>query len=80
MVDRISPAQIRGARAMLGWSMVNLARAARLSVSTVKRSEDRQSLSVSEDLVALMRDALETEGVHFLPDDGHGPGVRLRRR
>ena len=65
---------------MLGWSMVNLAKAARVSVSTVKRSEDEQSVLVSEDMVALMQDALETEGVRFLADDGHGPGMRLRRR
>ena len=64
---------------MLGWSMVSLAKAARVSVSTVKRSEDERSISVPEDTVALLQDALETEGVRFLPDDGHGPGMRLRQ-
>ncbi len=45
---------------MLGWSMVSLAKAARVSVSTVKRSEDERSISVPEDTVALLQDALET--------------------
>ena len=80
MADRLSPAQIRGARAMLGWSMVDLARATRVSVSTVKRFENERSAPVSDGAVALMQDALETEGVCFLPDDGFGPGVRLQRR
>ena len=71
----ITSAQIRGARAMLGWSMVKLAQAARVSVSTVKRIEDGEAGNAS---LNLLQDALETEGVRFLPDDGNGPGVRLR--
>ena len=80
MVDGFSPAQVRGARAMLGWSMMDLGRAARVSVSTVKRFEDGHLSPVSDRIVALMQDALETEGVRFLPDDGHGLGMRLRPR
>ena len=73
----ISPAQVRAARALLNWSMMDLATAARVSVSTVKRFDDGQGSPTS---VGLMQDALETEGVRFLADDGNGPGVRLRRR
>ena len=76
----ISPAQIRAARAMLDWSMMDLAEAARVSVSTVKRFESEGDQPVSADTVALMQDARETEWVRFLDDDGNGPGVRLRRR
>ena len=65
---------------MLGWSMVDLADAARVSISTVKRFEVERSAMVSDGMVALMRDALETDGVRFLPDDGHGPGIRHLRR
>lgn len=79
-VRPVSPAQVRGARAMLHWSMLDLAKAARVSVSTVKRFEDGQSAPVSRDMVSMLRDALEIEGVQFLPDDRHGPGVRLRLR
>lgn len=74
----ILPAQIRAARAMLDWSMTDLAKAARVSVSTVKRVEDGGPQLVSAGTVSLIRDALETEGVRFLNDDGNGPGIRLR--
>ena len=65
---------------MLGWSMMALAGAARVSVSTVKRVQDEGSRPVSDATLAAIRDTLETEGVRFLADDGHGPGVRLRGR
>ncbi len=77
---QISPAQMRAARAMLGWSMLDLARAARVSISTVKRFEGEGDQPVSDELVGLMQDAAETAGLRFLADDGDGPGVRLRRR
>ncbi len=74
----ISPAQMRAARAMLDWSMMDLAAAAGVSVSTVKRFEGGSDQPVSGDIVALMRGAAETKGVTFLSDDGDGAGVRLR--
>lgn len=73
----LSPAQVRAARAMLQWSMLKLADKARVSVSTVKRFEDGQGAPAS---VGLLRDALETEGVRFLDDDGDGPGLRHEGR
>ena len=76
----ISAAQVRAARGLLDWSMVDLAKAARVSVSTVKRFEDGQLAPVSDETVALMQDAFETEGVRFLSDDGSGPGLRYRSR
>ncbi len=79
-MSAIIPAQIRAARAMLDWSMMDLAEAAQLSVSTVKRFERSGDQSVSDGAVAMMQDAAETEGVNFLADDGNGPGVRLRKR
>lgn len=79
-MSAVSPSQIRAARAMLDWSMMNLASAARVSVSTVKRVENGLSDPTTERTIALMQDALETEGVRFLVDDGNGPGVRFQRR
>ena len=78
--EALTLAQVRAGRAMLDWSMSDLARAARLSVSTVKRFEDGGTQAVSESARGSIRDALETEGVRFLPDDGEGPGVRMRVR
>ena len=76
----LTSSQVRAARGLLDWSMVDLAKAARVSVSTVKRFEDGRLAPVSDETVALMQDAFETEGVRFLPDDGNGPGLRYRGR
>lgn len=76
----ISPLQVRAARAMLDWSMADLARTAKISISTVKRFEDGRSVLVSDGTVGLLQDALERQGVRFLPDDGNGLGVRCRGR
>ncbi len=80
MPIRIVPAQIRGARGMLDWTMLDLAQAAGVSVSTVKRMEMMEPQSVSGTTYDIVRNALETEGVEFLDDDGGGPGMRLRNR
>ncbi len=75
-----SPTQIRAARAMLDWSLVDLAKAASVSVSAVLRAEGRNSERVTEGTWGAMRVAMETAGVRFLEDDGNGAGVRLQRR
>jgi transcriptional regulator with XRE-family HTH domain len=71
-----SIAQIRGARGLLGWSQLELAKAAGLSEPTVKRFETAQT-NVSEAAVAKMVFALEAAGVEFT--NGDQPGVRLRK-
>lgn len=60
--------------------MTSLANFARVSVSTIKRAEDGLPGLVSDETLALIHDALMTEGVRFLDDDGNGPGVRLKVR
>ena len=80
MADIITPGQIRAARALLDWSMVDLANAATVSVSTIKRAEDDGPLYATERSIAAIRDAFETNGVRFLPDDGDGPGLRYKAR
>ena len=69
-------AQIRGARGLLGWSQTELAKAAGLSLPTVKRYETGGA-AVSPDAVAKMRRALEAAGVTFT--NGDEPGVKLRK-
>ena len=73
----ISSSQVRAARGMLDWSMIRLAKAAGVSISTVKRFEDEQAAPTSESTEATIRHALEIAGIRFLPDDGTGPGLRL---
>ena len=71
--------QLRAARALLGWSQAEVARASGLSVPTVKRSEGHGAVSASTDAIAAVKAALEAAGVVFLPENGNGPGVALRK-
>jgi transcriptional regulator with XRE-family HTH domain len=71
--------QIRAARALLGLSQADVAALAGVSVPTVKRTEGAGKVNASADAVAAVRAALEGAGVVFLPQNGEGPGVRLRR-
>ena len=79
-MSTITPAQIRGARAMLDWSLTDLAKAAEVSVSTVKRLGDGRPDIVSPMKVGQIRVALELAGIEFLGDEGSGPGMRLISR
>lgn len=73
----LTPAQIRGARGMLDWSVVQLATAAGVSMSTVKRMETGEPQPLSDEIRSAVRDALERAGVRFIDDEGDGPGLRL---
>lgn len=76
---QITPMQVRGARAMLGWSLLDLARASGVSVSTVKRIETLGAVMPSGSVHSTVTQTLEQAGATFLVDDGDGAGVRLRR-
>jgi transcriptional regulator with XRE-family HTH domain len=73
------PAQIRAARALAGLSQAEVAQRAGLSVPTVKRAEADTGLKVSDHVVAAIRHALEGAGIEFIPENGSGAGVRLRK-
>ena len=72
-------AQIRAARALLGLSAQELAVAAKLSRGTVQRAE-LESAEVTIVNIERIVATLETMGVVFLPSNGEGPGVRLKKR
>ena len=75
----IEAAQVRAARALIGWSQTKLAETAGVSLSIVERFEAGAPEPIADEAVAKMRAALEAAGVVFLPkDDGGGIGVRLR--
>lgn len=76
----LSAAQIRAARALVGWSQPALAAAAGLSLPTIVRMEGRQGPGRSAAAnVEAVRRALDTAGVLFIAaDDTAGPGVRLK--
>ena len=75
--DAITPAQMRAARALLGWSQAQLARTARIGLSTVKDAEAGKRNPIKSNIETLKR-ILDNGGVLFLPANGDGPGVRLR--
>jgi DNA-binding XRE family transcriptional regulator len=74
----LSGGQIRAARALLRWSVEQLAREASLGRNTIKRAEakdGRTSLTTANELA--IRRAFETAGVEFT--NGEQPGVRLTK-
>jgi transcriptional regulator with XRE-family HTH domain len=73
--------QIRAARGLLGWSQTGLAEAAGLSLPTIKRMErESDGPVVSDDARAAVQGALQKAGVEFIPENGGGAGVRLKKR
>jgi predicted transcriptional regulator len=75
----ITPQQIRGARAMLGLTQATLADAAGISTTALNNIERGAADPKASTLSAIQR-ALETAGAEFIPENGGGPGVRLRKR
>lgn len=74
----ISPQQIRGARAMLGLTQADLAAAAGLSATALNNIE-RGSADPRASTLKAIQAALEAAGVEFIPENGGGAGVRLRK-
>ena len=75
----MTPSQCRGARALLEMTQPELARAAGLGLSTIVDFEKRRR-HVPDATIQAMRKALEDAGIHFIDENGGGPGVRLRKR
>ncbi|WP_225769553.1 helix-turn-helix domain-containing protein [Inquilinus sp. Marseille-Q2685] len=76
--DEISVEQCRGARAMLGWSQTKLAEEARVARQTIVDFE-RGARTPFPNNKAAIRSALEAAGIEFIPENGGGPGVRLKK-
>jgi transcriptional regulator with XRE-family HTH domain len=71
--------QLRAARALLGWTMVELAGRAGISARTVARCEIGEGVPrVTVRTIERIVRVLEAAGVQFL-HGSDGPGVRLRR-
>jgi DNA-binding XRE family transcriptional regulator len=74
----ITPAQCRAARAMAFITQPALAASAGIGLSTVVDFE-KERRQVAPATVAAIRAALEAAGVVFLPENGNGPGVAMRK-
>jgi transcriptional regulator with XRE-family HTH domain len=76
-VKVIDASQVKAARALIGMTQEELAKAAGLSGQTVKRMESVGTERSSAGNVLLVQKALEAAGVQFIPENGGGAGVRL---
>ncbi len=70
--------QVRAARAILNWSVGDLAEKSGVSVSTIRRAEavDGLSPTLRRDKLAALRDTLESHGIELTAEAGRKPGVR----
>jgi transcriptional regulator with XRE-family HTH domain len=76
----ITGSQIRAARALVRWTVEDLAKKANVGVMTVRRAEalDGPTTMLPNNATAI-RAALESAGVEFIAENGGGPGVRMRK-
>jgi transcriptional regulator with XRE-family HTH domain len=77
----ITPAQMRAARALLGWDQRHLAEVSGVSLPTIRRMESSEgNVRGNVDTLVKVVDALESGGVILLAEDENsGRGVRLKR-
>ena len=80
-LNSLSGCQARAARAMLMWSVRQLAAASGVSESSIRRIEAGFGIpeNVTTDLLMRLREYFESRGFHFIFEDEHGPGVQWSR-
>ncbi|WP_172330019.1 helix-turn-helix transcriptional regulator [Mangrovicoccus sp. HB161399] len=66
------------ARAALNWSLAKLAEESGVHRNTISNFETGK-YGGSDQAIAAIRAALEAAGVEFIPENGGGAGVRLRK-
>ena len=76
----VTAAQLRAARALLKIEQQDLCSRSGVSIATLRRMENAEGpvRGNYENVVAVV-DQLEAAGVDFIPENGGGAGVRLRR-
>jgi transcriptional regulator with XRE-family HTH domain len=78
MIERVTSAQIRAARGLVNWSVRELSEHSGIHRNTITNIETAKSGGDDATLAAI-RAALEGAGVEFIPENGRGAGVRLRK-
>ena len=77
---QITGRQIAAALGLLRMAQSELAKAAKISVPTLGRMVASEGPAAGmANNVAAVRAALEAAGVEFIPENGGGAGVRLRK-
>lgn len=74
----MTSAQVRAARGLINWTVRDLAEKAGVHRNTVTNIETGR-YGGSPDAIAAIRQALEAAGVEFIPENGGGAGVRLKK-
>lgn len=74
----MKPAQVRMARAALRMTLEQLAAASGVHRNTISNFET-EKFAGDPATVEAIRTALEAAGVEFIPENGGGAGVRLRK-
>ena len=76
----ITGSQLRAARALLNISAEELAKLSNIGIATIRRAEANDGpTKLTAANLAAAQTALEAAGVEFIPENGSGPGVRLRK-
>ena len=75
-------AQIRAARALLGWRQEDIAEAAKISVATIRRIESQEQLLTGNVSTLLkIQAAFEQAGIQFIDEDETGGlGLRMAKK
>lgn len=73
---KMNAVQCKMARAALGWGVRDLAMKANVSTQTVTRLERGEQLKDST--IENIKSVFLMSGIEFIPQNGGGPGVRLR--
>lgn len=73
----VTSAQIRAARGLLNWTVRELAERSGVHRNTVTRIETEATAPGHS--ISAVQAALEAAGVEFIPENGGGVGVRLKR-
>ena len=78
----MAPEQARAARAMLKVGVRDVAEATGVTPNTVSRIEastDPSKRGPQASTVAVIKTWYENQGLEFIPENGGGPGVRLKK-
>ena len=71
---------MRAARTLLRWTALDLAKASKVGVATIRRAEVVDGdIPVTLPNEAAIRRALENAGIEFIENNGGGEGVRFRK-
>ena len=73
--------QLKAARALIGMEQIELAKRCGVSVTTIRTMEAKgpEILTSGLDTIRKVQRALEEAGVEFIPENGGGAGIRLKK-